>query len=328
MKILVTGGTGFTGKALVRRLLSDGHQVVALDFQEGLKTEELRDWGAEVVIGTVTDKEIVDQCMKGVEIVHHLAAAFRQMNVPKSYYRDVNVQGTRNVLEAAFRENVKKFIYCSTCGVHGNVDNPPADENAPINAADYYQQTKYEAEPLVAEFQKKGMNTVVLRPAAIYGPGDPERFFMIFKRVQSGMFPMFGKGTTLYHPLYISHLVDAHVLAQQEGKGDGGTYLIADEKYLEIEDLVKKTAEALQVKVKIPHFPMLPVIIAGHICEKVCKPFKITPPIFPRRVDWYRQNRAFSIEHAKKDLGYNPQVGIEEGLKKTADWYKEEGYLV
>ncbi len=327
MKILVTGGTGFTGKALVRRLLDDGHQVVALDFQEGLKTQELRDWGAEVVIGTVTDREIVDRCMQGVDIVHHLAAAFRQLNVPNSYYWDVNVQGTKNVLEAALRENVKKFVYCSTCGVHGNVENPPGDEDSPINAADYYQQTKYEAEPIVKEYQHKGLETTILRPAAIYGPGDPERFFMIFKRVNKGLFPMFGNGRTLYHPLYIDHLVDAHVLAQERGKGVGEAYLIADEHYLEIETLVRKTAMALDVDVKIPHFPIAPVIVVGHVCEKVCKPFKITPPIFPRRVDWYRQNRAFSVDKAKRDLGYSPNVSIDEGLRRTAAWYRQEGYL-
>lgn len=327
MKILVTGGTGFTGKALVRRLLKNGHHVIALDFQEGLKTQELRDWGAEVVIGTVTDKAVVDRCMTGVDIVHHLAAAFRQLNVPNSYYWDVNVEGTKNVLAAAFREKVKKFVYCSTCGVHGNVEHPPGDENAPINAADYYQQTKYEAEPIVRQYQEKGMATTILRPAAIYGPGDPERFFMIFKRVNKGVFPMFGNGKTLYHPLYIDHLIDAHVLAQEPGRGDGEAYLIADEQYVEIETLVKKTAAALGVSVKIPHLPIWPVIIVGHICEKVCTPLKITPPIFPRRVDWYRQNRAFSIDKAKRDLGYHPQISLDEGLRRTAAWYKQEGYL-
>lgn len=327
MKILVTGGTGFTGKALVRRLLQDGHHVVALDFQEGLKTQELRDWGAEVVIGTVTDKAVVDRCMKGVDVVHHLAAAFRQLNVPNSYYWDVNVGGTKIVLEAAWREKVKKFVYCSTCGVHGNVDNPPGDENGPINAADYYQQTKYEAEPIVRQYQEKGMSTTILRPAAIYGPGDPERFFMIFKRVSKGVFPMFGNGKTLYHPLYIDHLVDAHVLAQEPGRGEGEAYLIADEHYVEIETLVKKTAAALGVSVKIPHLPIWPVIVIGHICEKVCKPLKVTPPIFPRRVDWFRQNRAFSIEKAKRDLGYHPTIDLDEGLRRTAAWYRQEGYL-
>lgn len=327
MRILVTGGTGFTGKALVRRLLDEGHQVVALDYKEGLKTEELKNWGAEVVIGSVTDKKRVDQCMEGVDVVHHLAAAFRELDVPNSYYHEVNVQGTKNTLESAFRHNVKKFIYCSTCGVHGNIDHPPGGEEAPIKPADYYQSTKYEAEPLVNEYFKKGMNTVILRPAAIYGPGDPERFLMIFKRAAKGSFPMFGNGKTLYHPLYIDNLTDALMLAMEEGKGNGQAFLIADEHYLEIGELVQKVGTALGIDVRIRHYPIIPLIIAGHIFEKLCKPFKITPPIFPRRVDWYRQNRAFNIDKAKKELGYRPKVGIDEGLRKTAEWYKKEGYV-
>jgi nucleoside-diphosphate-sugar epimerase len=327
MKILVTGGTGFTGKALVLRLLKDGHHVVAMDYKEGLKTEELRKAGAEVIIGSVTDKDVVNRAMKGVDIVQHLAAAFREMNVPNQFYWDVNVGGTKNMLEAAFNERVKKFIYCSTCGVHGNIDNPPGGEDAPIQPADYYQKTKYEAEPIVLDYFKKGMKTVIIRPAAIYGPGDPERFFMIFKRVAKGSFPMFGNGKTLYHPLYIDNLVDALVLAQEPGRGDGQAYLIADEEYVQIENLVARVAKALGVDVKIPHYPVMPVVIAGHICEKLCKPLRITPWIFPRRVDWYRQNRAFKIEKAKRDLGYKPRVGLDEGLKATAEWYRKEGYL-
>ncbi|MCP3890398.1 MAG: NAD(P)-dependent oxidoreductase [Desulfobulbaceae bacterium] len=327
MKVLVTGGTGFTGKALVRRLLNDGHEVVALDYQEGLKTDELRQWGAQVVIGTVTDAKVVEQCMQGVDVVQHLAAAFREMDVPNSYYDEVNVEGTRIVLESAFRNDVKKFIYCSTCGVHGNVEDPPAPETAPINAADYYQQTKYQAEPIVLDYVKKGLKATIIRPAAIYGPGDHERFFMIFKRVNNGTFPMFGSGKTFYHPLYIDHLIDAHVLVMDVEKGNGEAYLIADEEYVGIKDLVRRTARALGVKVKIPHFPILPLVVAGHICEKLCKPFKIVPPIFPRRVDWFRQNRAFDISKAKRDLGYNPQISLDEGLKRTGEWYKQEGYV-
>ena len=327
MKVLVTGGTGFTGKALVKRLLDEKHEVVALDYKEGLHTDELRNWGAEVVIGSVTDKALLDRCMQGVSVVQHLAAAFRELDVPNSYYDEVNVGGTRNALEMAEKHGVDKFIYCSTCGVHGNVDNPPANEDAPINAADYYQQTKYAAEPVVHEFAKRGMKTVIIRPAAIYGPGDPERFYMIFRRVNNGMFPMFGSGKTLYHPLYIDNLVDAHMLAMEPGKGDGRTYLIADEEYVSIEDLVRRIGKALGVNVKIPHYPISPLIIAGHVFEKVCKPLRITPPIFPRRVDWYRQNRAFDISRAKKELGYNPAVGLDEGLARTAEWYRREGYL-
>lgn len=327
MKVLVTGGTGFTGKALVKRLIDEGHQVVSLDYKEGLKTEEIRTWGGQVVIGTVTDRELVKRCMEGVEVVHHLAAAFRELDVPNSHYDDVNIGGARIALEEALAVGVKKFIYCSTCGVHGNVDNPPGDETAPIQPADYYQRSKYEAEPLVQEYCQKGMETVILRPAAIYGPGDPERFYMIFKRVSKGRFPIFGSGKTYYHPLYIDNLVDAFMLAMEPGKGVGEAYLIADEEYVEIEELVKKTAKALNVQVKTPHFPVMPLVLLGHVCEKICQPFGITPPIFPRRVDWYRQNRAFDISKAKKDLGYQPAVDLDEGLKRTGEWYRQEGLI-
>jgi nucleoside-diphosphate-sugar epimerase len=327
MKVLVTGGTGFTGKALVKRLIDTGHEVVSLDYQEGLKTDEIRSWGAKVVIGSVTDRAVVERCMEGVEVVHHLAAAFRELDVPDSYYDEVNVGGTRIVLEAAFACKVKKFVYCSTCGVHGNVDNPPADENSPIQPADYYQKTKYEAEPIVTEYCAKGMDTVIIRPSAIYGPGDPERFQMIFRRVSKGVFPMFGSGKTLYHPLYIDNLTDAFMLAMEPGRGRGQAYLIADEEYVSIETLVRKTAQALGVEVKIPHYPVWPLVLAGHVCEKACKPFRITPPIFPRRVDWYRQNRAFDISKAKRELGYQPKIDLDEGLKRTGGWYKQEGYI-
>ena len=326
MKILVTGGTGFTGTALVRRLLLAGHSLVALDYKEGLACDALRSEGAEVVIGSVTDPAAVERSMKGVELVFHLAAAFRELNVPNSFYDEVNVEGTRIVLHAARREGVRKFVYCSTCGVHGNVQNPPANEDAPIRPADYYQRTKYEAEPLVKR-EAGDMEIVILRPAAIYGPGDPERFFMIFKRVARGTFPMFGSGRTLYHPLYIDNLVDAFLSCMPPGAGSGREYLIADEKYYAIEDIVRAVARALDVPVRIPHYPVLPVVAVGHIVEKVCRPFGITPPIFPRRVDWYRQNRAFDISRAKRELGYQPRVELDEGLRLTGAWYRQMSYL-
>jgi nucleoside-diphosphate-sugar epimerase len=327
MRILVTGGTGFTGTALVRRLLDAGHAVVSLDYREGLQSGALRSRGAELVTGSVTDPGVVDRCMEGVEFVFHLAAAFRELNVPNSFYDKVNVGGTRIVLEAARRHGVRKFVYCSTCGVHGNVDRPPANEDAPIKPADYYQRTKYEAEAIVLDRRRQGMETVVIRPAAIYGPGDPERFFMIFQRVAKGRFPMFGSGRTLYHPLYIDNLVDAFLLCLPPGVGQGRAYLIADQDYYPIEEIVQAVARALNVPVRIPHFPVLPVVALGHVVEKICRPFGVTPPIFPRRVDWYRQNRAFDISRARAELGFAPRISFDEGLRRTGAWYREMGYL-
>ena len=327
MKILVTGGTGFTGAALVARLLGAGHEVVSLDKQEGIRLDELRRNGARIVTGSVADRDTVARCMPGVEVVMHLAAAFREVGVPDAVYREVNVEGTRIVLEEAARAGARKLVYCSTQGVHGHIEVPPGDESSPIAPADYYQQTKYEGELVLADAVSLGVEYAILRPTAIYGPGDPGRFLMIYRRVKKGTFPMFGSGVTYYHPVYIDNLVDAFQLAMAPGVGAGEAYIIGDEEYFSIEQLVRRVARAMNTEVSIPHFPIWPLIVAGHVCEKICKPFNVEPPIFPRRVDWFRQVRAFSIAKAKRDLRYRPHVGIDEGLRRTAEWYVANGYL-
>lgn len=327
MKTLVTGGTGVTGSALVRRLLDDGRAVVVLDNKEGYKTDELRQRGAEVVIGTITDTATVARCMEGVEVVHHVAAAFREMHLPDRDYAEINIEGTRIVAAAALSQGVRKFVYCSTCGVHGDVKRPPATEDSPIAPSDYYQRTKYEGELVTLAHHERGLPSTILRPNAIFGPGDPGRYYMIFKRVQKGSFPMFGSGKTLYHSLYIDNLVDAFMLAEQPDLGLGQAYLIADEHHVEIEDLVRRVARAMGTKVKIPHYPIWPLVVAGHVVEKACKPFGISPPIFPRRVDWFRLDRAFDVGKAKRELGYNPKIGLDEGLRRAYAWYRAEGML-
>jgi nucleoside-diphosphate-sugar epimerase len=326
MKIFVTGGTGFTGAAVVVRLLDEGHDVVVLDNKSGLILDELKAKGAEVTIGSVTDRGAVAQGVKDADVVMHLAAAFRETGAPDSLYKDVNVRGTRIMVEESVKAGVRKFVYCSTQGVHGHIDNAPGDEESPIAPADYYQQTKYEGE-LEVRAHAGDMEFVILRPTAIYGPGDPERFWMIFKRANKGRFLMFGGGKTFYHPVYIDNLVDAFLLSIQKGVGAGEAYLIADEHYYSIKELVERVGKALGRDVWIPNFPIWPLIIAGHLCEKACKPFGINPPIFPRRVDWFRQVRAFRIDKAVNELGYRPKVGIDEGLRLTGEWYKENGYL-
>lgn len=327
MKVLVTGGTGFTGAALVRRLLEEGHEVVTIDKQPGLADDALQDLGADIRYGSITDRSLVKEITNGCEVVMHLAAAFREIGVLDSVYRDVNVGGTRLVAQVARECGVRKIVYCSTQGVHGHIETPPGDETSPIEPEDYYQQTKYEGELALREECRDGPEYTIIRPTAIYGPGDPGRFVMIFRRAKSGRFLIFGNGRTFYHPVYIDNLVDAFVLAMQSGVGSGETYIIADDEYFSIEELVKRAGRAIGVEVSTPHLPLLPLIVAGHVCEKVCKPFGIEPPIFPRRVDWFRQVRAFKIDKAKRHLGYQPRIGIDEGLRRTGSWYQETGYI-
>lgn len=326
-RIFVTGGTGFTGSHLVKRLLSNGHEVVVLDAQEGIVYDELIAAGAQIHIGSITDKELVDRLTAGCEIVFHLAAAFREIAVSQEVYWETNANGTRYALEAAVRHDVKRFIYCSTQGVHGHVENPPGDETSPIAPADYYQYTKHEGEKVVHEFAEQGLETCILRPTAIYGPGDPERWLILFKRVAPGRFLMFGDGTATYHPVYIDNLVDAFELAMERDEAVGQTYIIGDEKYYSLNDLVYIVGDVLEKDVSIIHLPFRPLWLAAFACEVICTPLGISPPIFRRRVDWFRQVRAFDISKAKRELGYEPRVDLKCGLTETAAWYREHGYL-
>jgi nucleoside-diphosphate-sugar epimerase len=327
LKLLVTGGTGFTGSRLVEYLINKGHEVSVLDNQKGILYDYLIKKGAKITLGTVTDRETVKKCLEGVEGIFHLAAAFRQINATKKTYWNVNVEGTRILCEEALKKSLKKFVYCSTQGVHGDIKNPPGDEDSPIVPVDYYQYTKYEGEKVVREFTAKGLKSVIIRPTAIYGPGDPERFFYLFRFAKKGKFYMFGNGKALYHPVYIDNLNDGFYAAWESSRIDAEIYIIADQQYFTIKELVKKVGQSMGIKVKFIQLPFLPLYAAACLCEFICMPFKISPPLFRRRVDWYRQNRAFKIDKAIREINYNPRVGIEEGLKRTAEWYIENNYL-
>jgi nucleoside-diphosphate-sugar epimerase len=327
LKVLVTGGTGFTGSHLVRRLLEHGDEVVCLDNQPGLFAEELSSLGADVVLGSVTDRDLVLRAAAGAEVVHHLAAAFRQLNVPKSVYREVNVDGTRNVLEAAREGGARRVVYCSTQGVHGDVKEPPGDEESPIAPEDYYQQTKYEGELVCREKMAEGMEISIVRPTAIYGPGDPGRFLLLYRMARRGRFLMFGDGETTYHPVYIDNLVDLFDLAAERPEAVGRAYIGGDDRYYTLNDLVRAVGRSMDVEVEIVHLPFRPLWLAAVACEAICTPIRVSPPLFRRRVDWYRQVRAFRIDRARDELGYEPRIGLEEGLRRTAEWYRANGYL-
>lgn len=328
MRVLVTGGTGFTGSHLVKRLLSRGHEVRVLDMEAGLSHDELAGLGAKISLGSVTDRALVEQLVAGCERVFHLAAAFRKVNLPKRVYREVNVEGTHIVAEACLRHSVGRLIYCSTQGVHGDIKALPGDETSPIAPEDYYQQTKYEGELAVWDVARHGLQATILRPMAIYGPGDPGRFLLLFRAVRRGRFFMFGDGQTYYHPLYIDNLLDAFELAAVHPKAVGETYLIGDDRYVSLNELVRAVAESLGVvKVRIIHLPFWPLWAVAVTCEAAAIVFKFEPPLFRRRVDWFRQNRAFSIAKVQSELGYVPRVSLKEGLARTGAWYRDHGYL-
>ena len=138
---------------------------------------------------------------------------------------------------------------------------------------------------------------------------------------------MFGNGKAYYHPAYIDNLIDGFYKAFQSDKKNAEAYIIADEEYFTVRELVKKVGESMGIAVKFVDLPFFPLYILACIVEGLYAPFRKTPPLFRRRVDWFRQNRAFKIDKAKSELGYKPKVDLDTGLKLTYEWYRDNGYL-
>lgn len=325
MKILVTGGTGFTGGHLVSRLIQQGHTVRVL-ARKTSNVKPLERINVELVYGDIIDKNAVKEAIKGIDYVYNIAALFRKAGVPDRMYREVNVEGTRNILDVSREEGVKRIVHCSTIGVLGHIGDPPADEKTAYNPGDIYQETKCEAEKLALSYhQKYKVPVVVARPAAIYGPGDT-RMLKLFRLIAKRRFVMIGKGRVYLHLVYIDDLVTGLELCMQKGTL-GQVYIIGGNEYVSLNELSKLIAEELNVSIPKIHLPAWPFKILGSLCEVLCKPFGIEPPIYRRRVDFFTKNRAFDISRAKEELGYQPKFDLKTGIHHTCQWYKQHGYI-
>ena len=259
--------------------------------------------------------------------MYHIAATYREAGQPDSAYRAINVDGTRHLLGAALAAGVSRVVHCSTGGVHGHIAHPPANEDAPFNPGDVYQDTKLEAEQLARRFgTERGLDVVVARPIGIHGPGDT-RFLKMFKGLAKGRFPMLGPCTAFYHLTYIDDLCEGFRLCGEVPAARGRTYILAGERYTTLKDLVALVAEELGVAPPRLHLPVWPVWTAGLLCELVCVPLRIEPPLYRRRVDFYTKSRAFDITRAKTELGYAPAVDLRTGIQRTIEWYRSQGWL-
>lgn len=323
MKALVTGANGFTSSYMIKNLLKNGYNVKGT-IRKTSNTELLKDLDIELAYIDLAEDEIDDNLMKEIDVVYHIGAAYRTEGVPQKYFWDVNVEGTRKLLVAAKKAGVKKFVHCSTVGVQGDIKNPPAKETHPDNPGDYYQESKLDGEKLALKFFKEeGLAGTVVRPVGIYGPGDT-RFLKLFKTISNGKFKMIGSGNVLYHLTFVEDLVEGFRLAGESDKANNEIFTIGGNGYLTLNELVEKIAKILNKPISKIKIPVFPVWVAGALCEFVCKPFGISPPIFRRRIDFFVKDRAFDITKARTILNYNPKVTLEEGLSRTAIWYKEK----
>jgi nucleoside-diphosphate-sugar epimerase len=322
----VTGATGFVGGALCKTLLASGTNVTAL-VRKNSQTGALDELGVRKVVGDVRDKASFSSALSGVDALYHIAAAFRQARLSDKDYRDINVTGTQNVIEAAAEHGVRRVVHCSTIGVHGDTGRTPANENSPFAPPDYYCQSKLEGELLARElFRTLGMEGAIFRPVGVYGPGDT-RFLKLFQSICRRHFRMIGSGETLYHLTYIEDLCCGIRMCGEHKDAVGEVFILGGEGYVTLNQLVAEIAKVVGGHVPRAHVPLAPVMLAARLCESVCRPLNIEPPLYRRRVEFFSKDRAADISKARRILGYVPQVSLADGLRRTAAWYRERGYL-
>ena len=290
-------------------------------------SDAVRSRASRVVEGDLADAEALDRLVSGQDAVLHVAAVYRTAGHPDDYYREVNVRGTGRLLEAAARHGVRRFVHTSTVGVHGHVENPPADESAPLAPGDIYQETKAEGEALAFDYhRRRGVPVSVVRPGAIYGPGET-RLLKLFRAIARGRYAIVGSGRTFYHPVYIDDLVKGYLLALDRDQAVGEAFLICGPSYVSQQDLAALVAKHTGGRVLPFRIPARPIQWAGDLVEAICVPLGIEPPLHRRRVDFWTKSRAFTIDKARRLLGYDPKVGLDEGIARTAAWYREAGWL-
>jgi len=222
---------------------------------------------------------------------------------------------------------VRRVVHCSTVGVHGDVENPPANEDAPLRPGDIYQETKLEGERVAREAAAaSGIELVIARPSGIYGPGD-RRLLKLFRGVARRRFVILGRGDIYYHLTYVDDLVEGFRLCGTVPQAAGRTYILAGGEVGTLNELVHLIARESGVKPLPVRLPVWPFWMAGAACEAVCVPLRVEPPIYRRRVDFFTKSRAFDISRARAELGYAPKVTLREGVRRSLEWYRLKGWI-
>jgi dihydroflavonol-4-reductase len=329
MTTLITGGTGFIGSRMALRLRRSGVPVRILAQRntpaERQNLQELEAAGAEILEGSVTDPAAVVRASVEVDTVYHFAAAQHEANVPPQHYHHVNVEGTRQVLDAAHAAGVRRFVHGSTIGVFGRNGSDVISEHSPLQPENLYGVTKLAAEDVVRNYMTK-LDCVVVRISETYGPGD-RRLLKLFKALKSGRFFHIGREQNLHHPVYIDDLLDGLQLAASQPAAPGGTFILPGPRALTTQEMIDTIARALRVTPSKLRLPLAPLRAIAVTMEKTLGPLGIQPPLHRRRLDFFVRSFRFTDDRAHLLLGYQPSIDFDEGARRTAAWYREAGLI-
>lgn len=324
---LITGASGFVGGHLVEAGVRRGWSVRAL-VRPGRDAAWLERQGVTVCRGDLTDPASVRAALQGAEVVFHCAAKVGDWG-PVEDYRAVNVEGLRGLLEACRGMALRRFVHFSSLGVYAARHHHGTDESEPLPAhhMDGYTQTKVESERLALDYQREhGVPVVVLRPGFIYGPRDRTVLPELLENLRQRKVRYLGGGGRAMNTIYVGNLVEAAFLAVENPNAVGQVYNLTDGEAVTKRRFIEAVAEG----VGVPKPPPVPVplwvarLAAGWMEGRARRRGDPAPPRLTQgRLKFLGLNLDFSIEKAKRELGYRPGVSFDEGMRRTAAWYKQ-----
>jgi nucleoside-diphosphate-sugar epimerase len=306
-----------------------GHDVTILGQvntpaeEDNLKELEVNN--IRVLIGAVTDSEKTREAVAGADIVFHLAAAQHEANVPDQHFREVNVEGTRQLIDASIDSGVKRFVYGSTIGVYGSALDGQIDEKSPQNPDNIYGITKAEAEKLVQGYADK-IPVTIIRISETYGPGD-RRLLKLFKAIEKRVFFMIGSGLNKHQLIYVDDLIDGLYIAASADNAIGETFVLAGREVLTTNEMARAISDALDIPLRKFRAPLWFFMLAAIILETLLKPLGIQPPLHRRRMDFFRKSFYFSRDKVIERLGFTPKTDFDDGARQTAEWYRKNKLL-
>lgn len=327
MKNLVTGATGFVGSHIAEKLIQDGEQVIAL-ARETSDTTFLKQIGADIRYGTLTGPASLNECTKGIDRVFHVAAMTEEW-IPKEISWKINVEGTRNLLEASLENKVQRFFFVSSLAVMGfkNHYNTGVETNY-AKSHDPYIDTKIEAEKAVWQFHKFGLPVTVLRPGFMYGPRDRRFLKRILNKLETNGFIFIGEGKNMLNLNYAGNFADAVAAAARTEESIGEVYNVSnDDKTLDMQTFIYKVADLWGYDRPQKHLPVAVAKIATNLMESTAKLLhKKEPPLLTKtRLKFLSLNLEFDISKAKEQLNFKNNINIDDGLAITKNWIEETG---
>lgn len=329
LRLLITGATGFIGSRLALHAHRLGIDVLAtgraeLDVEKA-RLKELRAANVPVAIGLLQDRQFVQSVVHGRTTVVHLAAAQHESEQPDTYFRTINVDAVRLLLEACKASGLRRFIYGSTMGVYGSADDAVMDEDTPPRPENIYTCTKLEAETLVRSYSAH-FDTCVVRIAETYGPSD-QRLLKLFRGVEAGRFVILGRGDNRRQCIHVHDLIRGLLVACRHPAAVGQTFVFAGREIMTTNEMVRDIAVELERRPAQLHVPMWPFQVAAGVMEAILPPLRIRPPLHSRRLDFFRSSFVFSTRKAETLLGFQPEIDFRAGAADAIRWYRAHGFL-